>query len=96
MRRSEQAALGGNIVQRALEPLAAEAPDVIAELITMSDGRRPALEAAGSMLVARLHRASDDFDATRALCAVNAALSRIGWEMPTPPVRGDRRGRRRS
>jgi hypothetical protein len=86
--------LGGEILRRALDPAAREAPDAIADLLTMSEGRRPALEAAASMLMVRLHRASDDFAATRALSAVDAALSRIGWEMPKPPERRNRWGRR--
>jgi hypothetical protein len=57
----------------------------VAELITMAEGRRAPLEAAASLLIARLHRKSDDFGATMALCSVTAALSRIGWDMPSLP-----------
>jgi hypothetical protein len=67
--------------------IAEASPDAVAELITMAGGRRPPLEAAASVLIARLHRKSDDFGATRALRSVTAALSRIGWEMPPPPTR---------
>ncbi|HMC04897.1 MAG TPA: hypothetical protein VKJ83_05430 [Actinomycetota bacterium] len=45
------------------------------------------VEAAQSLLIARLHRRSDDFGATTALSSVSAALSRIGWEMPSVAVR---------
>lgn len=75
------------LLERALAPAAAESPDAVAELIEMAEGRRPPLEAAASLLIARLHRKSDDFGATRALCSVTAALSRIGWEMPPLPTR---------
>jgi hypothetical protein len=65
----------------------AELPDAVSELLTMAEGRRSPLEAAASLLIARLHRRSDDYDATRELCAVSAALSRIGWAMPPAPAR---------
>ena len=86
MRNSELAVLGGEILERALHPAAAGL-DAVAELVTMAGGRRPPLEAAASLLMARLHRRSDDFAATKALCSVSAALGRIGWEMPTVPIR---------
>ncbi len=76
-----------DILERALDPVAEASPGAVAELITMAGGRRPPLEAAASLLIARLHRKSDDFGATRALRSVTAALSRIGWEMPAPPTR---------
>ena len=85
MRSSEQAVLGGDVMQLALHP-AAGSPDIVAELVTMAAGCRPPLEAAASLLMARLHGRSDDFDATRALGSISAALSRIGWEMPSPPA----------
>ena len=87
MRNSEQSALGAEVLELALHPAAGGSPDAVGEIVTMAGGRRPPLEAAASLLIARLHRRSDDFDATRALCSVNAALSRIGWEMPTLPIR---------
>ena len=87
MRSSEQAVLGGEILERALHPAAGGSPDAVAELVTMAGGRRPPLEAAASLLIARLHGRSGDFDATIALCSVSAALSRIGWEMPSVPIR---------
>jgi hypothetical protein len=52
----------------------------------MAEGLRPPLEAARLLFVARLTGRSDDFAATRALSAVSAALSRIGWEMRPPPT----------
>ena len=91
MRSSERAVLGGEILERALHPDGS--PDAAADLITMAEGRRPPLEAAQSLLIDRLHRRSDDFDATRALCSVSAALSRLGWDMPVPS-RQRRWGRR--
>lgn len=94
MRSAERAVLGGEILERALHPAAGGSVDAVAELITMAEGRRPPLEAAQSILIDRLHRRSDDFDATRALCSVSAALSRLGWDMPVP--RQQRRWGRRS
>ncbi len=87
MRSSELAVLGGEILERALHPVPGGSPDAVAELVTMAGGRRPPLEAAASLLMVRLHRRSDDFAATKALCLVSAALGRIGWEMPSVPVR---------
>ena len=87
MRSSEPAVLDGEILERALQLTAGGSPDAVAELVTMAGGRRPPLEAAASLLMARLHLRSDDFDATKALCSVSAALGRIGWEMPSVPIR---------
>jgi len=70
--------------------LAEASPDAVAELVTMAGGCRPPLEEAASLLMARLHRKSDDFSATRALRSITAALSQIGWEMPPPPTRRQR------
>ena len=87
VRSSEQAVLGAEIMERALDPVAAASPDAVTELITLAEGRRPPLEAAASLLIARLHRRPEDFGATKALGSVTAALSRIGWEMLPPPTR---------
>lgn len=87
MRISEDAVLGAEILEEALHPATRGSADAVGELVTMAGGRRPPLEAAASLLIARLHRRSDDFDATTALCSVSAALSRIGWEMPSVPTR---------
>ena len=82
MRSSEQALLGAEVLQRALDPAVGVSPEeAVLELITVGEGRRAPLEAAASLLIARLHRKSDDFNATRALSSVTAALSRIGWDM---------------
>ncbi len=87
MRSSEQAVLGAEMLEHALQSAAGGSPDAVAELVTMAGGRRPPLEAAASLLMVRLHRRSDDFAATKALCSVSAALGRIGWEMPSMPIR---------
>jgi hypothetical protein len=87
VRSSDPAALGAEILERSLDPVAAASSDAVAELIKIAEGRRPPLEEAASLLTARLHRRSDDFDATKALEAVTAALSQIGWEMLSPPTR---------
>ena len=86
MRSSEPAGLGTRILERALDPAAAASPDAVTELITLAEGQRPPLEAAASLLIARLHRRSYDFGATTALRTVTAALSRIGWKMSPPPT----------
>ena len=75
------------ILQLALYPVAGASPDAAAQLVTMAEGRRLPLEAAASLLIARLHRESNDFSATRALCSITTALSRIGWDMPPAPSR---------
>jgi hypothetical protein len=80
------AATGPEIAARALSLTAGASPEAAAELVTMAEGLRPPLEAARMLLVARLTRRSDDFAATRALSAVSAALSRIGWEMRPAPI----------
>ncbi|HET9771558.1 MAG TPA: hypothetical protein VFS16_11770 [Acidimicrobiia bacterium] len=74
---------GAEVVERAVRLDEEASPDAVAELVSFAEGRRGPLEAAGSLLVARLHGRSDDFAATRALSSVSAALSRIGWEMPS-------------
>jgi hypothetical protein len=74
---------GAEVVERALRLGTEDSPDAVGDLVSFAEGRRAPLEAAGSLLVARLHRRSDDFVATRALCSVSAALSRIGWVMPS-------------
>jgi hypothetical protein len=82
---------GSQVAARALSLTAEASPDTVGELVTMAEGLRPPLEAARTLLVIRLTRRSDDFAATRALSAVSAALSRIGWKMrPAPTLR--RRG----
>jgi hypothetical protein len=59
-------------------------------LAAMAGGRAP-LEAVRSAFIHRLHRASDDFEATEGLRVVEAALSLIPW--PEQPAGRD--GRRR-
>jgi hypothetical protein len=86
---------GAEMVERALHLDGGSSPDAVAELVGLAEGRRPPLEAAQSLLIARLHRRSDDFAATGALRSVSAALDRIGWEMPSAGRRR-RNGRRAS
>jgi hypothetical protein len=47
--------------------------------VRLSEGRREPLEAARADFVARLHADTADYDATKALQLVNAALSQVGW-----------------
>jgi hypothetical protein len=85
---------GAEMMERALHLDAGSSPDAVGDLVGLAEGRRSPLEAAQSLLIARLHRRSDDFAATRALCSVSAALNRIGWEMPSVPGRRRWNGRR--
>jgi hypothetical protein len=69
------------VISRALA-LGAEGGDrqpAAEELVRMSEGRRQLLESARDHFVARLHRDSADYEATKALLVVNAALSRADW-----------------
>ena len=49
------------------------------ELVRTSGGRRELLESARAHFVARLHSDVADYEATKALTLVNAALSQLGW-----------------
>jgi hypothetical protein len=70
-----------SLTTRALALVAAGVDRVraVEELVRLSEGRRTPLEAARADLVARLHADPADYDATKALCLVNAALSQVGW-----------------
>ena len=85
---------GAEMMERALHLDAGVSPDAVGELVGLAEGRRSPLEAAQSLLIARLHRRSDDFAATGALRSVSAALDRIGWKMRTLPTRRGWNGRR--
>ena len=82
------------MMERALDLDAGSSPDPVGELVGLAEGRRSPLEAAQSLLIARLHRRSDDFAATMALRSVSAALNRIGWKMRSLPARRRWTGRR--
>ena len=82
---------GAEIMDRALHPAGRESPDAIAQLVTLAEGRRAPLEAAQSLLIARLHGRSNDFGATRALASVSrgAEPDRLGHApRPGPPALG--------
>jgi hypothetical protein len=96
VRNALPGAAGTEIAARALSLTAGASPEAVGELVTLAEGRRPPLEAARALFIVRLQRRSDDFAATRALCAVSAALGRIGWEMPSVPSRRPRRAARRA
>jgi hypothetical protein len=49
------------------------------ELVRTSAGRRELLESARDHFIARLHADVADYEATKALRLVNAALSQLGW-----------------
>ena len=69
------------VATRALALAAARANHVraVEELVRLSEGRREPLDAARADFVARLHADTADYDATKALQLVNAALSQVGW-----------------
>jgi hypothetical protein len=69
------------ILERALR--AATSPGVVDELVEIAQGCRAPLEAASTVLVGRLHRRPDDFDATRALQLVIRALQQVGHTLPS-------------
>jgi hypothetical protein len=92
--------LGGTQSARTLDPMTATTiaqravelthqgisrDDAIADLVELADGRRGPLETAAHDFVQRLHRHSDDFEATKALRLVTAALGRVGWDTTGQP-----------
>jgi hypothetical protein len=80
------------IVERAVHAATSPGAGAVEELIKIAQGRRAPLEAAHTVLVERLHRRPDDFDATRALQLVIRALQQVGH---TPPVVAAAAGRDR-
>ena len=80
------------IVERALRASTSPGAGVVEELIEIAQRRRAPLEAASAVLVGRLHRRPDDFDATRGLQLVIRALQQVGH---TPPVGAEAPGRHR-
>lgn len=82
------------IVSRTIELAGSDAPGQagVDELVALAGGRRQPLEAASGVFVRRLHRRSDDFEATRALQLLHRALAAVGWpvdvrETPRPRAR---------
>ncbi len=67
------------IAEQALALVGGPADSAVEELVAMAGGRREPLVGARDALVGRLHRRSDDFDATKALRLVSRALARVGW-----------------
>lgn len=55
------------------------------ELVRMTAGRREVLESARDHFVARLRADSADYDATKALDLVNAALPEVDWPTKANP-----------
>ena len=70
------------IVEHAVRAATSPGTDVVEELVRIAQGRRAPLEAAHTVLLERLHRRSDDFDATRALQLVIRALQQVGHTLP--------------
>jgi hypothetical protein len=70
------------ILERAVRAATSPGAGVVEELIEIAQGRRAPLEAASTVLVGRLHRRPDDFDATRALQLVIRALQQVGHTLP--------------
>src|SRR5260370_10514842 len=77
------------IAERAVELVRAEAdPESAAsELVNLAGGRRAPLEEASLEFVGRLHRRSDDFEATEALRLVVRALGQL-WDAEVDARRG--------
>ena len=69
------------IVERAVALSAnGRAPDGAArELVTLAGDEPGPLEEARRLLVLRLTHRGDDYDASRALTVVNAAIAELGW-----------------
>src|SRR5438445_11382703 len=82
------------IVERAVRAATSSGADAVEELIRIVQGRRAPLEAAHTVLVERLHRRPDDFDATRALQLVIRALQQVGHTLPVAEAPG-RHGKQR-
>jgi hypothetical protein len=80
------------IVERAVRAATSPGAGAVEELIKIAQGRRAPLEAAHTVLVERLRRRPDDFDATRALQLVIRTLQQVGH---TPPVVAEAAGRHR-
>lgn len=73
-----------SIARRAAElTQAADRDAAVAELMSMAGHQRRPLEEAQAVFVARLHRRSDDFEATRALQLLHRALAAVGWQPTT-------------
>jgi len=70
------------IVERAVRTATSPGAGVSGKLVRIAQGRRAPLEAAHAVFVGRLHRRSDDFDATRALPLVIRALQQVGHTVP--------------
>ena len=64
------------IVERAVRAATSPGAGAVEELIKIAQGRRAPLEAAHTVLVERLRRRPDDFDATRALQLVSARCNK--------------------
>lgn len=68
------------IARKAVELAGGADRDVAAaELAALAGHQRQPLEQAAAVFIARLHRRSDDFDATGALRLVHRALDLVGW-----------------
>jgi hypothetical protein len=83
------------IVERAVRAGTSPGAGAVEELIEIAQRRRAPLEAAHTVLVERLHRRPDDFDATRALQLVIRALQQVGQTMPVADAPGRHRKQRR-
>jgi hypothetical protein len=82
------------IVERAVRAGTSSGGGAVQELIEIAQRRRAPLEAAHAVLVARLHRRPDDFDATRALQLVIRALQQVGHALSVAKAPG-RHGKQR-
>lgn len=58
----------------------------VAELVALAGHQRQPLEQATSTFIARLHRRSDDYEATHALRLLHRALDTVGWQAAAAPA----------
>lgn len=58
----------------------ADRDSAVAELVAFAGHQRQPHEQATAAFIARLHRRSDDFEATHALRLLHRALDTVGWQ----------------
>jgi hypothetical protein len=72
------------IAERAVALAPRRDATAVDELVRLAGGERRPLEDAAQVFIARLHRRSDDYEATNALRLVHRALDAVGWDAMAP------------
>jgi hypothetical protein len=72
------------IVEHAVALGSRRDPVAVDELVRLAGGQRRPLEEAAQVFIARLHRRSDDYEATNALRLIHRALDTVGWHAVAP------------